>query len=120
MMPAHGLSERHIDIIRAILAPYADRIERVDLFGSRATGAYRPESDIDIVLHGTVDEAAIGRIQTLLDDSLLPYKIDLCAYDRIDYPPFRAHIALVAKTLLTQADLRSPPQDKNSNPRTPP
>jgi hypothetical protein len=41
-MPGHGLSERHIGIIRAILAPYADRIERVDLFGSRATGAYRP------------------------------------------------------------------------------
>jgi len=120
MMPAHGLSERHIDIIRAILAPYADRIERVDLFGSRATGAYRPESDIDLVLHGTVDEAAIGRIQTLLDDGPLPYKIDLCAYDSIDYPPFRAHIDLVAKTLRTQADLRAPPQDKSLKPRTPP
>ena len=28
-MQTHGLSDRHIDIIRAILAPYADRILRV-------------------------------------------------------------------------------------------
>ena len=111
-MPAHGLSERHIGIIRAILAPYADRVTRVDLFGSRATGAYRPESDIDMVLRGTLDEAAIATIRRLLDDSLLPYKIDLCAYDLIGYSPLRAHIDLVAKTLLTQADLRAPPQDK--------
>ena len=90
-MQSHGLSERHINIIRAILAPYAERIERVDLFGSRATGAHRPESDIDMVLRGTVDEAAIGRIRALLDDSLLPYKIDLCAYDLITYPPLPAH-----------------------------
>jgi hypothetical protein len=31
-MPAHGLGEWHIGIIRAILAPYADRVTRVDLF----------------------------------------------------------------------------------------
>jgi predicted nucleotidyltransferase len=118
-MQAHGLTDRHIGIIRAILAPYADRIERVDLYGSRATGAYRAESDIDMVLHGTLDEPAIGRIRTLLDDSLLPYKIDLCAYDLIAYPPLRAQIDQVAKTLLTQADLRAPHRDTSLNPRTP-
>jgi predicted nucleotidyltransferase len=116
-MPGHGLSERHIGIIRVILAPYADRIERVDLFGSRATATYRPESDIDMVLHGTLDEAAIGRIRALLDDSPIPYKIDLCIYDLIAYPPLRTHIDQVAKTLLTQADLRAPQQELN--PRTP-
>ncbi len=119
-MPVHGLTERHIGIIRAILAPYADRVTRVDLFGSRATGSYRPESDIDMVLRGTLDEAAIARIRRLLDDSLLPYKIDVCAYDLIGYPPFRARIDLVAKTLLTQADLRAAQQDQSFNPRTPP
>jgi uncharacterized protein len=119
-MQAHGLSDRHVDIIRGILAPYADRVTRVDLFGSRATGAYRPESDIDMVVHGTLDEAAIGHVRTLLDESLLPYKIDLCAYDLIAYPPLRAHIDAVAKTLLTQADLRALPHDKSFTPRTPP
>ena len=105
---AHGLSKRHIGIIRAILAPYADRIERVDLFGS-------------MVLRGTLGEAAVATIRRLLDDSLLPYKIDLCAYDLIGAPKLRAHIDLVAKTLLTQADLRASQQDKSSNStRTPP
>jgi nucleotidyltransferase substrate binding protein (TIGR01987 family) len=117
---SHGLAERHIAIIRDIFAPYADRIERVDLFGSRATGRYRPESDIDMVVHGALTHDDVARIRRLLDETVLPYKIDLCAYHLIDYPPFKANIDAVAKTLLTQADLRAPQQDKSLSPRTPP
>jgi len=103
----HGLSERHIGIIRNILAPYADRIERVDLFGSRATGAYRPDSDIDMVLRGQLDESTLRRIWTLLNDSALPFKVDVNAYDLIAYSPFKAHIDAMAAPFLTQADLQA-------------
>lgn len=64
----HGLSERHVSIIRDILAPHAEHIKRVDLFGSRATGTYRRESDIDMVLHGSLNEQLVGRIRTLFED----------------------------------------------------
>ena len=37
----HGLSTRHLETIRRILAPYSGRINRVALFGSRATGNFR-------------------------------------------------------------------------------
>lgn len=103
----HGLREHHICIIRDILAPYAEHIKRVDLFGSRATGRYRPESDIDMVVHGAITHDDVARIRRLLDETVLPYKIDLLVYHLIDYPPLRARIDADAKQLLTQADIQA-------------
>jgi hypothetical protein len=65
-----------------------------------------------MVVHGALTHDDVARIRALLDDSLLPYKIDLCAYELVAYPPLRAHIDHVAKTLLTQADLRAPPSTR--------
>jgi predicted nucleotidyltransferase len=103
----HGLSGYHIGIIRDTLAPYAEHIKRVDLFGSRATGRYRPESDIDMVVHGALTHDDVARIRRLLDETVLPHKIDLLAYHLIDYPPLRARIDADAKQLLTQADIQA-------------
>lgn len=102
----HGLTDRHVAIIRDILKPYAANITRVDLFGSRAMGNYRPNSDIDLVLHGPVDWHTVNRIAGLLEDSSLPFKVDVLAYDQLTHAPLKAHINLVAKTLFTQAELR--------------
>lgn len=44
--PDHGLNQQQVDLIIAIFRPYAEQIEKICLFGSRATGAYRPNSDI--------------------------------------------------------------------------
>ena len=79
-MAEHGLSPQQLLMIREILAPYASHIEKVGLFGSRATGAARPESDIDMVLYGPVDQALLDRLWTLFDESNLSFKVDLCAY----------------------------------------
>jgi predicted nucleotidyltransferase len=103
----HGLSGHHIGIIRDTLAPYAEHIKRVDLFGSRALGTYRHESDIDMVLHGSLNEKLLGRIRTLFEDSDLPFTVDVLNYALIDYPPLRARIDADAKRLLTQADLQA-------------
>ena len=35
----HGLSERQLGVFKRILSLYADEITRVELFGSRTTGA---------------------------------------------------------------------------------
>jgi predicted nucleotidyltransferase len=102
----HGLTERHMAIIRDILTPYAAVITRVDLFGSHAMGNYRPNSDIDMVLHGPVDWQTVNRISGEFEDSSLPMKVDVLSYDQLTHQPLKAHIDLVAKTLLTQAELR--------------
>lgn len=107
-VPEHGLTPRQIAAIKAILAPFADRIERVSLFGSRAKGTQRPDSDIDLVIYGPVDQGLIDRLWTLFAESSLPVKVDVVAYDRATYPPLKAHIDGVARPLLSQSDLRSP------------
>ena len=101
----HGLTLRQIGIIKEILAPYSSRITRVDLFGSRAVGNYDEHSDIDMVLHGNVDEKTIDRLWTLFHESSLPYKVDVKHYESIKYSPLKRHIDKVCLTLLRREDL---------------
>jgi len=105
-MVDHGLSESQLQVIRAILAPFAESIESVGLFGSRATGRFRPNSDIDMVLYGPIDEAMQDRIATLFDESPLAVDVDVVAYALIAYPALRAHIDAVMRPLFTRAELR--------------
>lgn len=88
----HGLTLEQINIIHKILLPFLNQIERVGLFGSRATGLYRSNSDIDLVIYGSLDEKAMDRIFTLLNDSNLPFKVDVQVYELINYPPLKNHI----------------------------
>lgn len=69
-----GLSEKCIMTLKAILMPWVDKIERVAVFGSRAVGKYRPNSDIDLVVYGNLSEDDVNRLWTLLNDSNIPYK----------------------------------------------
>ncbi len=41
-MSNHGLSAKQLNTLRSILLPFSEKIDRVGLFGSRATGLYRP------------------------------------------------------------------------------
>lgn len=105
-MSKHGLTSEQIEMIAAILRPYADEIKTVGLFGSRAQGTYRLNSDIDMVIDGELTEADIDHIYTLFDESLLPIKVDVNALHLIDYPPLKEHIDAVFLPLLTQDDLK--------------
>lgn len=106
-MPDHGLSPHQIHILQDVLAPYARMITRVGLFGSRATGTARPNSDIDLVLHGPVSEAVADRLRSLFDESGLAVTVDLLVYDRIDTPALKSHIDQVMKLLFEKAELQS-------------
>jgi len=105
-MAEHGLTDQQVQTIRTILQPYACNITRVGLFGSRATGMARPNSDIDLVLYGPLDEATVNRIWTLFDSSNLSIQVDVNAYDLIDYQPLKNHIDQVVTVLFTQAQLQ--------------
>ncbi|MBN2267332.1 MAG: nucleotidyltransferase domain-containing protein [Candidatus Babeliaceae bacterium] len=52
---------------------------RIYLFGSRATHKNRPGSDIDIAIDNgsTVDFATLLKVWGELDESNIPYKVDL-------------------------------------------
>lgn len=105
-MSDHGLTEAQLDIIRRILMPFAGKIECAGLFGSRATGKHRPNSDIDLVVYGSLSADDIGQMKTQFDESYLPVKVDLVAYSLVTYAPFKEHIDNVMKPLFARADLR--------------
>jgi predicted nucleotidyltransferase len=58
-----GLLEKTMgpaDVLRAALAPLADRIEAAVLFGSIATGTSTPTSDIDLLIVGSAEFAEVA------------------------------------------------------------
>lgn len=102
---SHGLTAHQMETIRRILAPYADDIERVDIFGSRAQGTQRINSDLDLVVHGTLDEAHIDRLWTLFQDSSLPFSVDVKSYAHTRHAPLKAHMDEVCKPLFSHDEL---------------
>ena len=82
----YGLSDRTLQKIHSVLSHYP-QIEKAILYGSRAAGTYRNGSDIDLTLCGdALTHSVLSRIDTELDDLLLPYTIDLSIFDQIDNP----------------------------------
>ena len=92
-------------ILKSILSPFSDRIDRVTLFGSYAKGAARANSDIDLVVHGSLLKSDVDRLWTLFDDSSLSVPVDIIAYNQDIYPPLKRHIDMVQKPLFDKSDL---------------
>ncbi|CAH8223103.1 nucleotidyltransferase family protein [Vibrio aestuarianus] len=68
-------------------------VERAWVFGSRALGTFKESSDIDIALEGqalTLNEIAM--MLDTLDQSSLPYKVDLLIKHKITSPELLTHI----------------------------
>ncbi|MBN2804335.1 MAG: nucleotidyltransferase domain-containing protein [Deltaproteobacteria bacterium] len=101
----HGLTIRQVKTIRQILSLYADEINSVSLFGSRAQGKYRPNSDIDLVIRGDLSEKTGDRLWTLFFESNLVLKVDILLYDKIKKPALKEHINLVELPLFTHKEL---------------
>ncbi|PCJ55920.1 MAG: nucleotidyltransferase [Candidatus Hydrogenedentota bacterium] len=101
----HGLTSHNLEVIGGILGTLAPKITQVDLFGSRSTGNYRPNSDVDILLHGNLNQEEIDRLWTLFHESNLPLSVDITSYELTHYAPLKAHMDRVRKTLFTQQEL---------------
>jgi predicted nucleotidyltransferase len=87
-----GLPERTADDIRRFLKGWPEA-ERVTIFGSRATGTWRYNSDIDLCIRGKSLNAEIfERIQRGFNDLPVPYKFDVIQYETITNPALKEHI----------------------------
>jgi type I restriction enzyme S subunit len=95
----YGLKAIHIDKIISVFDKYPD-IYKAILYGSRAKGNYREGSDIDISLVGDqLNLNKLLRIETELDDLLLPYNIDISIFDKIENQELIQHIKRVGIVL---------------------
>lgn len=99
-----GLPATVVDTMCQVFARHPE-VERVMLYGSRAKGNFRKNSDIDLTLIGA--ELSCRTLLTLmgeLDDLLLPWMIDLSIFAGIENPALREHIERVGKVFYERAD----------------
>jgi len=97
-MNSPALQPGELDILCAVFARHPE-ITAVKLFGSRAKGTQRPESDVDLALWGNVDALAAESIAAELDDLPLPYHYDVMPFASIKLESLREHIERVGITI---------------------
>lgn len=96
-----GLSAEEMAVLQSVFGAETS-LDKVILYGSRAKGAYRPGSDIDLTLTGS--SLNTGRLMDLsakINDLLLPYEIDLSIFDHIDEPELVDHIQRVGRVVFS-------------------
>ncbi|MGH8679381.1 MAG: restriction endonuclease subunit S [Burkholderiales bacterium] len=77
-----GLTTGDRRILLEMIARYPE-IELVTLFGSRAMGTFGQGSDIDLALEGShLTRAILARLSADLEESNLPYRVDLLHRDQ--------------------------------------
>ncbi|WP_374476847.1 nucleotidyltransferase domain-containing protein [Zoogloea sp.] len=101
-----GLPDGTCSTVRQILASYP-QIEKAVLYGSRAKGNYKAGSDIDLTLFGTaLNHTLLMSISTALEESDIPYTVDLSLFDQIETPALREHIERVGQVFYERGRVR--------------
>ena len=88
-----GVSDQTIGAIHAILHRYPE-VDQAVLYGSRAKGNYKRGSDIDLTLIGSKEltHKVLLRIACELEESSIPYLVDLSIFSQIADKDVRNHI----------------------------
>ena len=103
-----GIKPDYVNGLLRIFQRYP-RVEKVLVYGSRAMGTHRHNSDIDLCLIGdAVTYPDQYNIAGEIDDLLMPYLVDLSRYAQLENPNFRAHIDAVGKVLYERAPVSAP------------
>jgi predicted nucleotidyltransferase len=93
-----GLSTKALESIKLTLKKYPE-VHRAQIFGSRAMGNYRENSDIDIVLFGDIPEKMVAKILLELEELPLPYKFDLISFGQISHAGLKEHVLKYGQNL---------------------
>jgi len=96
-MNSFGLEADDIDAIQSILATHSE-IESAILYGSRATGRFRPGSDIDLCLMGKkLTDNTILEVCAEFRDSNVPYIVDVVTESDIGNENLKREIAATGR-----------------------
>jgi len=100
-MNSLGLDADDMETILSVFAAHPE-IESAVLYGSRATGCFKPGSDIDLVLTGkTLMDRIVLDVRAGLRDSNVPYMIDVIAEDEIKDEKLKREIDETGKVFYT-------------------
>jgi len=106
-----GLPLATLDTIRGILSE-VPAVKKAVIYGSRAKGTHRPGSDIDLTLFGdALDLDTLGQIAARLEESPIPYQVDLSIFQGIEHAGLRDHIERVGQTFYEAHATPSPRAD---------
>ena len=97
-----GLPTGDLNAIINVVAS-VDNVQRAVVYGSRAKGNYRPNSDIDIMLFGdSLTFSDIAIVADRLDDLLLPWQIDITARNRVFNSDFIEQVDRYGKVIFNR------------------
>jgi uncharacterized protein len=91
MMDKGGLSRREMDLICDVFRRHPE-VSGAMLYGSRAKGTHRPESDVDLAIHGNVDALRAESIAAELDELPLPYRFEVKVFAAVRSAALREEI----------------------------
>lgn len=87
-----GLEQNTIDNLTAVFEQFS-KVDEAFIFGSRAKGNYRPDSDIDIAIKGQdIYTDDIIAMSIAFEEKGITHKIDLINYNTINEPALKDHI----------------------------
>lgn len=93
-----GLRDTDIVLIHNVLAKYPE-VEAVTIYGSRATGNFKPASDIDLTLHGNaLNRSTMHAISNELYELPIPFTVDLSIFHDLTQADIIDHIRRVGVT----------------------
>lgn len=97
-MSKYGLDENVVGTLCRLFATMP-HIDRAIIYGSRAKGCFRPNSDIDLTFEGAaLTRRDLSVIDAAIDDLLLPYTFDLSIKSMIANPGLLTEIGNHGKT----------------------
>lgn len=103
-MMSTGLTSEQMDVLVRIFIKYPE-IKVVKLYGSRAKGTFNSRSDVDLVVFGEgIDRFLLSNMLLDLDDSNLPYSVDLQNYSEIKNRALIDHIDRVGIPIFKQVE----------------
>lgn len=106
-MNSTGLTTEQLDVLTRIFKKHS-KIQAVTLYGSRAKGNFHPRSDIDLVVFGdNIDRFLISELLLDLDDSNLPYSVDLQNYSDLKNRALIEHIDRIGVPIFKQQEASS-------------
>lgn len=100
-MTDFNLSATQIEMMHSLFSRYKD-LEKVSVFGSRAMGTDKPNSDIDLVFWGDISDLDKRRLYNQLEELPIPYQFDFIAYDDIEHRALKDHINRCSRPIYTK------------------
>ena len=85
------VADKTMAMMRDIFADNPD-LQKVVLYGSRATGKAWEYSDIDLATFGIEDRYEVAKISYALEDLPIPQICEIQPYERITSQPLKRHI----------------------------